>query len=208
MTATTPTKKQETTTGLPLAEWMERYTRQPIEVVNGEIVTMSPPTRQHVRIARDLYDLIRDYLKQHPLGEVWPDNTPYVLDGNERKDWVRDSRVPDVSFISRERIKAHEEKYGAEEGPWRLAPDLAVEVVSTNDRYSDVMQKVADYLRYGTRLVWVIDPQNRTVRVHTPDDPDGHTLHEADTLPGDPVLPGWQIAVRVVLDGPEAQQAE
>ncbi len=50
-------------------------------------------------------------------------------------------------------------------------------------------------------MVWVIDPKTRTIRVHSPDDLDGHTLQETDTLKGDPVLPGWEMSVRAMLEG-------
>src|SRR5262249_9763499 len=95
-----------------------------------------------------------------------------------------------VSFVSQERIDAHVDRYG-ETGPIRLAPDLAIEVISPGDKYSDVDDKVADYLRYGVRLVIVLNPRNRTARNCTPENPGG--LIEHTTLRGDPVLPGWSM---------------
>jgi Uma2 family endonuclease len=184
---------------LSVQRWMELYNEQPFEVVDGEIETMHPSGRYHARLSRELLTALQAYLDEHPLGEVWPDNTPYLLDGDERDDWVRDSRVPDVSFITRQKMAAHDEKFGDREGPWRLAPDLAVEIVSPNDSYSKIDRKIEDYLRYGTRLVWVIDPQTRKIKVHSPDDPEGTTLREDDVLRGEPVLPGWSMAVGEVL---------
>ena len=186
---------------LTVAEFMAQYHDQLAEVVDGEVIIMPPPTRHHVRLAIALYNSLNDYLAENPLGTAWPDNTPYVLDCDPRTDWVRDSRVPDVSFITQNRMEAHDAEFGEDDNPWRLAPDLAVEFVSPHDRYSDVNDKVEDYLKYGTRLVWIIDPQTRVIRVYTPDDTGGSVLHDGDTLTGDPVLPGWSLAVKTVLDG-------
>ena len=63
-------------------------------------------------------------------------------------------RAPDVSFVSRERAEATAEERGFFPG----APDLAVEVISPNDRYSEIEEKVSDWLRAGTQMVVVIDP--------------------------------------------------
>ena len=75
---------------------------------------------------------------------------------------ARQVRKPDASFIRIDRLPAGEEP----EGHCPIAPDLAVEVVSPNDLYSEVEEKVDDYLAAGVRLVWVIDPPTRTAHVH------------------------------------------
>lgn len=196
--------RNDITTQAPLPtveDYMAAYGEFGAEVVNGEIIPMHPPKRQHVQIAHTLLFSLYDFVEAHQLGEVWTE-APYLLDADDRTDWVRRARVPDVSFVTRARVEAHEKQYADDEGPWRLAPDLAVEIVSPKDSYTDVNYKVAEYLRYGVQLVWVIDPKARTIRVHTPDDPDGHTLGEDGTLTGDPVLPGWSLTVAAILEGP------
>ena len=193
---------------LSVDEWVALYSARPVEIANGEIVGVSPPTMEHVLLAHDLYHLLDQHVRMHRLGRVWIE-APYLLEEDDRADWVRGSRVPDVSYVAQERLDAHLKQHG-KSGPMRLRPDLAVEIVSPHDSYSALTQKVADYLRYGVRLVWIIDPQTRTIRVHTPDDPDGHTLREGDTLSGAPVLEGWSLLVAEVLgaQGGESQQAE
>jgi Uma2 family endonuclease len=197
--------KEEEAAPPTLEAYLDAYARQPVEVVDGDMVVMSPPEFRHVRIAHTLYHLLHAFASKKKLGSAWIE-APYLLDADDRADWVRGSRVSDVSFVARERMDAHLARHGTE-GPLRLAPDLAVEIVSTHDRYSDLNRKVADYLRYGTRLVWVIDPQVRTVRVVTPDDPGGRILTPDDTLAGDPVLPGWSAPVLDVLGGPAESPA-
>src|SRR5574341_406941 len=183
--------------GVSLDDYMAREERF-VEVVNGEMVIMNPPQYEHVEITFDLAYSLRQHAEKQHLGVVCPDGTPYVLDASDRKNWVKNARMPDVSFVARERFEAHRARYGRK-GPLRLAPDLAVEVVSPTDAYTEINEKVAEYLRCGVRLVWVIDPEQRVIRVYTPDNPDGRTLHEGDTLSGDPVLPGWSMTVSEIL---------
>ena len=71
-----------------------------------------------------------------------------------------------------------------------IAPDLVVEVLSPDDRPGEVLEKVADWLKAGTRLVWVIDPERRTGRVYRSDGTES-LLSETDALEGEAVLPGF-----------------
>ena len=82
--------------------------------------------------------------------------------------------------------------------PFRGAPDLAVEILSPDDRPDRVAAKVAFYLLHGVRLVWLIDPETRTVTVLTADGRSMRLSEEA-TLDGDTVLPGFAVAVRDIL---------
>jgi Uma2 family endonuclease len=130
-------------------------------------------------------------VQERGLGKVFVEAS-FVLDGNPRKRWIKDSRVPDVAFITRERIDAHE---AAHPDPWWLAPDLAVEVISPTDQYESLLQKVADYLRYGVRLVWAINLLTRTVTIHTTELPLGQILRVDDTLDAAPLIEGWSMSV-------------
>ncbi len=106
-------------------------------------------------------------------------------------------RKPDVSFIQLDRLAAGEQPTGH----CRIAPDLAVEVVSPNDLYHEVETKVDEYHAAGTALVWVVNPVQRTVRV---DRADGTTtlLRESDTLTGENVLPGFACPVSEIFRQP------
>jgi Uma2 family endonuclease len=184
---------------LTLTEFLSLPDEQPVEVVSGEIVMMSPAQREHNTLSRRLFVSLYHFAEEHKLGEVW-EEAAYVLDGDKRSDWLREVRQPDVSFIARERVEAHNAEHGAKEGPWWLAPDLAIEIVSPTDRYIDVRQKVADYLHYGVRLIWVVEPAAQVVRVFSPQDNEGHTLAENTVLSGDPVLPGWSMPLAELFD--------
>ncbi len=86
-------------------------------------------------------------------------------------------------------------------------PDLAVEVVSPNDLYYEVEEKVQEYLNAGVSLVWVIDPEVRVVRVHRADSTAAY-LTENDELSGEDVLPGFRCRVRSLFPPPVAVAPE
>jgi len=74
-------------------------------------------------------------------------------------------------------------------------PDLAVEVLSPDDRPSKIRRKVTEYLAAGVRMVWIVDPEDRTVTIHT--EPNAsRTVTEADKFDGGDVLPGFNVDVR------------
>lgn len=99
-------------------------------------------------------------------------------------------RKPDASFIRQDRLTAE----GLEEGFLGIAPDLAVEVVSPNDLAYEIERKVQDYLAAGVRLVWVVVPPSRTVRIARADGTFA-LLGAEDRLSGEDVLPGFECRV-------------
>ena len=102
-------------------------------------------------------------------------------------------RAADVAFIRRERIPDP-----APIGYAAMAPDLVVEVLSPDDRPGEVREKVADWLRAGSELVWVVDPIKRRARVHRADGTDT-TIGADDALDGEAVLPGFTCRLSTVL---------
>ena len=103
-------------------------------------------------------------------------------------------RAPDVAFVSRARVEA----IGEVEGFWPEAPDLAIEVISPGDSYSDVEEKVFDWLDAGTKMVVVINPRQRSATVYKSQS-DITVLAEADVLAGEDVVPGFELAVREIF---------
>src|SRR5205807_6317650 len=82
------------------------------------------------------------------------------------------------------------------DGYVELPPDLAVEIVPPNDRWSTVIGKVEAYLAAGTRLVWVVEPRRRAVRIYTPGGAAVRLQAAAnDVLEGEPVLVGFRLAL-------------
>jgi Uma2 family endonuclease len=126
---------------------------------------------------------VREY-----LGHVFDSSTGFRLPGGN-------IRVPDVSFVAMGRFASEQ----VPEGFPDLPPDLAIEVLSPDDRSRDVLDKVGEYLQAGVRLVWVIDPKGRTAAVHR-SLTDVRQLGPDDVLDGEDVVPGFRCPLAEVID--------
>ena len=158
------------------------------ELIRGELVKTTPPGQYHGKLAMNVGVDLKIHVRRAGIGEVYTE-TGYTLSSNP--DTVR---APDISFVSRERL----DEIGETEGYWQGAPDLAVEVVSPSDRCTRAADKVAEWLRAGTRMVIVVNPRNRTVEVHR-SPTDAVTLAEGDVLDGADVIPGWTMPVASIF---------
>ena len=157
------------------------------ELVRGVMVVREPPGFRHGAIAVNLAILLGQFVRAHDLGLVLSESG-FVLFSSP--DTVRG---PDVSFVRRQRVPDPIPR-----GFVRFAPDLAVEILSPNDRPGEVLEKVADYLNAGTHLVWIIDPDHRQARVHRANGTLA-ILSESEFLDGEHVVPGFTCAVADVL---------
>jgi len=158
------------------------------ELIRGELRMMIPAGGEHGRITANLTCQLGNHIKSHQLGTFYAAETGFRLARNP--DTVR---APDFAFLRGPR--ASHSLRGFVPGP----PDLAVEVLSPDDRPGYVREKVAEWLEAGTLAVWVVDPRERTVTVHEPERP-AVVLSESEVLPGAELLPGFELAVREVFD--------
>lgn len=162
-----------------------------IELVAGSIVREPPPGSAHGGVAATVTARLWSFVRAHGLGGRVFGETGYVLATGP--DTVR---APDASYLSAERLARAERR-----GPYLLgAPDLAVEVASPRDSAADVTEKAGEYLAAGARAVWVLDPKRRSVTVHRPGKKP-ETLGPAEDLYGEPVLPGFRVAVAELFEG-------
>ena len=151
------------------------------ELVEGVVTTVVPAGGEHGRIAARLLILIGNHVLHERLGEVFTAETGFVL--RRGPDTVR---APDVAFVRAERAaEARVPGFPA------LAPDLVAEVVSPSDRLVEVVAKATAWLEAGVRVVWVVDPVNRTVSVYRSDRVS--VLRRDDVLSGDEVLVGLSL---------------
>lgn len=161
------------------------------ELVRGEIRMTPPASGPHGGVGGNLFLRLGVYVKERGLGRAFADGVGYEL-----VQLPHTVRVPDLSFVRADRLPVG----GLRPGFLRLAPDLAVEVLSPTERASEVQEKLDDYQAAGTPLIWVIDQRRRTVRVIEGDTPD-RTLHEGDVLDGGTVVPGFSCPVASLFDG-------
>jgi len=155
------------------------------ELVEGGLLHMPPSGGEYGYLAINVGALLRNHVKAHDFGVVCGAATGFILKRNP--DTVR---APDVAFIAKARIPAE----GIPRTYWPFAPDVAVEVVSPDDRFDEVQEKVAEYFTAGARLVWVVLPKTRTVLVYRAFH-DVRSLGINDELSGEDVIPGFTCRV-------------
>lgn len=159
------------------------------ELIDGELHMMSPAGSVHGRIAARITAALWQHVDENNLGAVYAAETGFLL--SLEPDTVR---APDVAFVRQERL----ENVGDVEGYLPLAPDLVVEVVSPNDRFTAVEAKAHVWLGAGAQMVVVVDPGTRTVRVYRTMESIA-VLREADELDASDVVPGWRFPVADLL---------
>ncbi|MBM4031883.1 MAG: Uma2 family endonuclease [Planctomycetes bacterium] len=175
------------TTSLVTAEQFMRMSHDGhrYELVAGELRTMSPPDVIHGALLARVAGLFDAHAREHDLGLAIGGDPAFLVERDP--DTVRG---PDVAFIRKERLTANPPGHCV----WPGAPDLAVEILSPNDRPREVREKVRCWLRAGVRMVWVVDPDRRTVVVHRPGRA-AETLTEDADLDGEDILPGFRCRV-------------
>ncbi len=160
------------------------------ELIRGVLYETMPTGHEHGKIAANLTILLGGFIKPRKLGSLTASDSGVWLERDP--DTVRE---PDIAYFSAAKIPPGVRITGYAEVP----PDLVVEIVSPSDSRREVSDKARMWLRYGVGLVWVVQPDTRTVDVQEP----GRavvTLTEHDTLDGLDVLPGFTCAVREVFD--------
>ena len=164
-------------------ELLRDYSDQRCELINGEVILMSPSSFRHGYVAARILHRLMGFVEDKGLGVICGAETGFIL--SRDPDTVR---APDAAFvrIDRDEIPQH----GYLNGP----PDLAVEGVSPDDRVREVDAKARFWIEKGTRLVWVLWPQTRSVTVYRPKG-EPQVLHDDDALDGEDVLPGFSLRV-------------
>lgn len=158
------------------------------ELVHGEVVEMSRPGVLHGFVCGNVSRILGNFACQRGKGYVCVNDTGIIVERNP--DTVRG---PDVLFFENA-ITADdlEVKFGTT--PARLA----VEVLSPNDKPGKLNQKIRELIRFGTPLVWVVDPEIRCATVYRPGQGrqiQQTTLEETEEITGEDVLPGFKCGV-------------
>ena len=163
------------------------------ELVDGQLVERSvSPWSSYV--AGRVSFLITAYARPNQLGWPLPEGATYQCFPTEPNK----VRKADFSFILLKRMTP---AAAMEKGHIRIAPDLAVEAVSPNDLYYEVDTKVQEWLGAGVRLLWIINPDARTVRIYRADGSDASKRAE-DEISGEDVVPGFCCRVREFFELP------
>lgn len=168
------------------------------ELIDGRLVERHMSTWANVVAGRLQYQLAH-FCAEQKLGYVIPGTNEYQC-----FPWApRQVRKADLSFIRLGRLTPAQ----MQRGFTRVAPDLAVEVVSPNDLFDEIEERVANFLRAGTALVWVVSLKTQLVYVHRADG----TMAKVSTdqeLDGGDVLPGFRCPVAALFPAEKTLPSE
>jgi Uma2 family endonuclease len=156
------------------------------ELVEGELVVVAAGL-EHEDLVADLTSALRRFARKHGLGRAWASNLGY---------WMKNGnlRCPDVSFVAKDRLKSMTRD---PKGFLYGAPDLAVEILSPSNTVNAMKKKALEYFENGSRLVWIVDPEDRTITVLRPN---GTETTKTDTLTGEDVIPGLSLTLSELFE--------
>lgn len=156
-----------------------------IEIVDGEVEIKNMPGLRSSGVAARIIVKIGIYLEENNIGELYGADATFMIGENER--------MPDVSFVSNEKLKDGEPVNKAE-----FAPDLAIEVISPTDIYSKILKKIREYLNAGVKQVWLVEPEFQTVAVYK-SPMKSETFNAEDTLVCEEILPDFKLHLKEIF---------
>lgn len=159
------------------------------ELLDGELVERSMGA-ESAFLSGEIFHAIRTHAKKHDLGWVFPDGTNYECFGSPHE-----VKRPDVSFIKKGRLLNEQVPVDY----ITIVPDLVVEVLSPTDMARLVDEKVDEYLTFGVRVVWVVHPSLKMVRIHRLEGPDAQ-LRGDSILEDHDVLPGFRLSIKELFE--------
>jgi len=160
---------------------------RPFELIDGRMV-FKMADYEHSQTQMLLGGELLTYFRINPIGRVLSELTHRMWPEENLYEW----RVPDLSIILNEHLEL-EKRY-----PTR-APDIAIEIISSGEAWTELFQKARLYFSKGCREVWLIDPYEKSVTVMTP----GSRRWVGDLLTSE-LLPGFQVELKNIFDWPGA----
>ncbi len=152
-----------------------------MELVDGNIIIMSPSGYESDEVALELGAQLRNWVRPRKLGRVTGSSAGFDLPNSN-------VRSPDISFVLASKLQRSPRSYA------ELAPDLMVEVKSPTDTIKSLRDKIRDFLSLGTKVGILVNPEKHTVEIYRPDE-DVIALGDGDVLSVPDLLPGWEVAI-------------
>jgi Uma2 family endonuclease len=174
-----------TKVALTLEEFLALPETEPAsEYIDGEVVQKVAPSWYHASLVHELGRLIGNYVVEHPGEGRVVTELRHVARGAARV------YLPDIGVLRMRNVPRDRKQRSR--GPVEVPPDFAIEVLSPGDYPGRVLEKADFYMRSGTELLWIVDPELESVTVYRPGE--APAVHRAPhSLDATPVLPGLAI---------------
>lgn len=124
------------------------------------------------------------------MGRVYPGDTIFVLDGTPEK--INIKCRPDIAFMQEQRVKRTK-------GYIFAAPDIAIEIISPNERLPQIRKKLNEYLMHGVQQVWHIYPTPEKIEIHLLDGT-AKTYTKQDVIVVGDLMPGFILEMAKVFE--------
>ncbi len=159
------------------------------ELTNGELIVTPSASFFHNNIRDRLYIPLKLFVKTQNLGDVTSETDMKLVGEVVRR--------PDIAFIQAARLKGID----LDQSPLPISPDLAIEIVSKNDRGDDLLLKVFQYLEAGAQAVWLVYPNTRVAYRYLPGkrEPEVRAAEAGDKFEEPELLPGFSLPLAEVL---------
>jgi len=182
-----PPKPVAPPTKLTLEQAEKLANGRSFELIDGRMV-FKMPDNPHAEAQSLLGAELVFYFKGNPIGRVRTESTVRLWPENPHE-----GRVPDIAVVLNENVQ-EDERYDTR------APDLAIEIVSYDDRWTELLAKARLYFEKGSRVVWIADPYEKVVVVITPNE----QRWVRDILTCPELLPGFNVKVHDIFNWPSA----
>ena len=160
------------------------YPEYQIELIEGDIVIMSPSGLESEEVGTEIARLLGYWVRPKKLGRVIGSSAGFILPNS-------DLRAPDASFIKAEKLKRTTENYA------EVVPDLIFEVKSKNDSLKKLREKIEEFLTLGTTVGVLVDPRKHILEVYRLEK-ETITLQDGDIFTVPEILPGWEFPVEEI----------
>ncbi|UZQ55109.1 Uma2 family endonuclease [Trichothermofontia sichuanensis B231] len=156
------------------------------ELIDGQIIAKMSPKRFHSRTQKTLLYILDNWCQERgEVGIEWA-----VTLTRREQDWVP---IPDLLYVSCDRLP----RDCLEDGPCPVPPELAIEIISPDQNFGTILEKVMNYLAAGVLRVWVVDPRAKSITVFYPDAPP--QTFTGERVLTDEVLPDLQLTAQQVF---------
>jgi Uma2 family endonuclease len=187
MSATATLPRQHPTLDFDSAD--PDFVPKSFEIIDDELVELPPMSFISSLVINEINHRVTNFVKAQRMGVTVGSDASFRCFPHKPSQ----TRRPDFSLLL-----CNPELFVAVHGHCTIVPDLVVEVISPNDSATDVWQRIDDFQRVGTRLIWVVDPMARLAAVYRADRT-AASIPEDGTLSGEGVLPGFELRLADVL---------